>query len=286
MATNAGGGYSRWKDLAVTRWREDATCDGWGTFCYLRDAATGALWSSAYQPTRRPSKKYEAIFVQGRAEYRRRDEDIDAHTEIAVSPEDDVEVRRVTLTNLSPQTRTIELTSYAEVVLAPPERRPCAPGLQQSVRADRDSPRLAGHSVHAPSARARREAAMDVPSDDHARHRRRATRPTKQTGPRSSVAAAPSPTRLAFDELAPLSNTDGAVLDPIVAIRQGVVIESDTSANWHIISGVAETRAAALALIAKYRDPSFAARAFEMAWSHSQTRAAPGADDRSRGPVV
>jgi hypothetical protein len=118
MATNAGGGYSRWKDLAVTRWREDATCDGWGTFCYLRDVATGALWSSAYQPTGRPSTKYEAIFVQGRAEYRRRDEDIDAHTEIAVSPEDDVEVRRVTLTNLAPQTRTIELTSYAEVVLA------------------------------------------------------------------------------------------------------------------------------------------------------------------------
>ena len=81
--------------------------------------ATGAVWSSAYQPTRRSAKKYEAIFVQGRAEYRRRDADIDAHTEIAVSPEDDVEVRRVTLTNLAPQTRTIELTSYAEVVLAP-----------------------------------------------------------------------------------------------------------------------------------------------------------------------
>ena len=119
MATNAGGGYSRWQDLAVTRWREDATCDGWGTFCYLRDVATGALWSTAYQPTRRLSKKYEAIFVQGRAEYRRRDEEIDAHTEIAVSPEDDVEVRRVTLTNLASATRTIELTSYAEVVIAP-----------------------------------------------------------------------------------------------------------------------------------------------------------------------
>src|SRR5690606_31773589 len=102
MATNAGGGYTRWKDLAVTRWREDATTDGWGTFCYLRDTGTGALWSSAYQPTRRWSDHYEAIFVQGRAEYRRRDEEIDSHTEIAVSPEDDVEVRRVTLTNLSP----------------------------------------------------------------------------------------------------------------------------------------------------------------------------------------
>jgi cyclic beta-1,2-glucan synthetase len=51
MVTNAGGGYSRWKDLAVTRWREDATCDPWGAFCYLRDVTSGAFWSTAYQPT-------------------------------------------------------------------------------------------------------------------------------------------------------------------------------------------------------------------------------------------
>jgi cellobiose phosphorylase len=73
-----------------------------------------------------------------------------------------------------------------------------------------------------------------------------------------------------LDEVGPLSNTDGSVLDPIVAIRRGVVIDPDTSANWHIISGMAPTRAAALALIDKYREPSFAARAFDMAWSHSQ----------------
>ena len=119
MATNAGGGYSRWKGLAVTRWREDATRDCWGSFCYLRDVATGRFWSTAYQPTLRASKSYEAIFVPGRAEYRRRDEELDTHTEVSVSPEDDVEVRRVTITNRSASTRTIELTSYAEIVIAP-----------------------------------------------------------------------------------------------------------------------------------------------------------------------
>jgi cyclic beta-1,2-glucan synthetase len=46
MLTNAGGGYSRWKDLAVTRWREDGTCDNWGTFCYIRDVASGNFWSN------------------------------------------------------------------------------------------------------------------------------------------------------------------------------------------------------------------------------------------------
>ena len=70
--SNAGGGYSRWRDLAVTRWREDATRDCWGTFIYLRDVATGEFWSAAYQPTLRATKSYEAIFTQARAEFRQR----------------------------------------------------------------------------------------------------------------------------------------------------------------------------------------------------------------------
>ncbi|HEX2710135.1 MAG TPA: glucoamylase family protein, partial [Candidatus Deferrimicrobium sp.] len=120
MITNAGGGYSRWKDTAVTRWREDGTCDNWGTFCYIRDTASGEFWSSAYQPTLKKPEKYEAIFSEARVEFRRRDHEFDTHTEIAVSPEDDAEVRRVRIVNRSPSRRTIEITSYAEVVLASP----------------------------------------------------------------------------------------------------------------------------------------------------------------------
>jgi cyclic beta-1,2-glucan synthetase len=86
MATHAGGSTSRWRDLAVTRWREDATADGWGTFIYLRDRDNGKYWSTAHQPTLRRADHYEAIFVQARAEYRRRDQAIEAHTEISVSP--------------------------------------------------------------------------------------------------------------------------------------------------------------------------------------------------------
>ena len=269
MVTNAGGGYSRWNDLAVTRWREDATCDGWGLYCYLRDTASGALWSTAYQPTRRSSKRFEAIFVQGRAEFRRRDDDIDSHTEIAVSPEDDVEVRRVTLLNLSARVRTIELTSYAEVVIAPLMDDLAHPAfsnlfVQTEILADRSAilctrrPRSAEEQppwlVHllttqgTPAGKASYET-------DRARFIGRG---------RTVVRPA------AFDEVAPLANGAGPVLDPIVAIRQGAVIQPDTSANFHVITGIAATREAALALIDRYRDPSSAARAFEMAWSHNQ----------------
>src|SRR5476649_1124678 len=86
MVTSAGGGYSRWKDLALTRWCEDATCDNWGAFCYIRDAASGDFWSTTHQPTLQRADVYEAVFSEGRAEFRRRDQDIETHTEIAVSP--------------------------------------------------------------------------------------------------------------------------------------------------------------------------------------------------------
>src|SRR5581483_5613783 len=68
MVTNTGGGYSRWKELAVTRWREDSTCDDRGTFCYIRDVASGEFWSTAHQPALKKSARYEAIFSEGRAE--------------------------------------------------------------------------------------------------------------------------------------------------------------------------------------------------------------------------
>jgi hypothetical protein len=101
MLSNAGGGYSRWKNIALTRWREDSTCDNWGTFCFIRDLETNSSWSTAFQPTLKQGDNYEAVFSQGRAEFRRKDLSFETHTEIIVSPEDDIELRRVHLTNKS-----------------------------------------------------------------------------------------------------------------------------------------------------------------------------------------
>ena len=84
--TNAGGGYSRWRDLAVTRWREDATRDCWGAFIYLRDPATGEFWSVAYQPTLRPTEHYEVIFAGARAEYRQRQGDLEKISVRSIPP--------------------------------------------------------------------------------------------------------------------------------------------------------------------------------------------------------
>ena len=166
MVTNAGGGYSRWQDLAVTRWREDSTRDPWGTFCYLRDVSTegesGAAWSTAHQPTLARGQGYEAIFSEGRAEFRRRDGDFDTHTEIVVSPEDDIELRRVRITNRSAAPRapsakclprappaTIAATSSSRST--PWSRRgPCTPGGPCSARPTPFEPRLMSSFVRGP----------------------------------------------------------------------------------------------------------------------------------------
>jgi len=272
MATNAGGGYSRWRDLAVTRWREDATSDCWGTFLYVRDRDSGRYWSTAYQPTLRRADHYEAIFVQARAEYRRRDQGIEAHTEISVSPEDDVEIRRVTLTNLSSRTRSIEVTSYAEVVLAPlngdlAHRSFSNLFVQTEILPDRQAilcrrrSRTPGepvpwmfHLLAAPGAVA------DEPSYETDR--------AKFIGRGRTVA---NPVVLdSPDRSSTLSNTDGSVLDPIVAIRRTITLLPDESATVQIISGIADTRETALAILEKYCDRHFVERAFEMAWFQSQ----------------
>ena len=99
--STAGGGYSHRGDLAVTRWREDATRDCWGTFIYLRDIATGDYWSAAHQPTLKSAEQNDVIFAGATAEFRRRQNGVEAITQIWVSPEDDLEVRRVVLTNRS-----------------------------------------------------------------------------------------------------------------------------------------------------------------------------------------
>ena len=119
MVTNVGSGQSSQGDLAIPRWREDVTRDDWGQFLYLRDLASDEVWSAGYQPVRREADEYEVIYSADKAEIRRVDGDVETHLEITVSPESPAEIRRVKLTNHGSAPRSIELTSYLELALAP-----------------------------------------------------------------------------------------------------------------------------------------------------------------------
>ncbi len=265
--TNAGGGYSMWRDVAITRRREDPTSDAGAQYVYLRDPWSSRVWSATHQPVCQEPDQFEATFDLDKITFRRRDTDIETQLEITVSSEDDVEVRRLTITNRSAHTREIEVTSYAEIVLVRPEDDfahpafgklfietefdPQSAGLLFSRRprgAD-ESPLVGFHvlGVHGP----RLGGAVEWETD-RARFIGRGRSPANP---------------IVLDGRA-LSGTSGAVLDPIGALRERIRLPPGARVRVAFATGVAPDRTAALALARKYRDGSAAARAFSMAFTH------------------
>ncbi|MEO5674229.1 MAG: glucoamylase family protein, partial [Chitinophagales bacterium] len=269
MITNAGGGYSRWRDIALTRWREDTTCDNRGSFCYIRDLQAGAFWSTTHQPTLRAASHYEAIFSQGRIEFRRTDNEIELHTEIVVSPEDNVEIRRVHIKNHSRSSRKIEITSYSEVVIAlhvTDDAHPAFSNLfvqtellqnQHAIicsrrpRSKDESPPWVFHLM--------KLAEGDADNISYETDR------DKFIGRGNSVA-----NPKAMHQLEPLSNSQGSVLDPIISIQYRITIGEEETAIIDIVTGIAEIRSDCQALVNKYQDHNFRKRAFELSWTYSE----------------
>jgi cyclic beta-1,2-glucan synthetase len=266
--TAAGGGYSRLHEQAITRWREDGTRDCWGSFCYLRDKESGEYWSASQQPTSHVPDTYEVIYSQGRAEYRRTDGKLESQMEISVSPEDDIELRRITLINRGNKPRTIELTSYAEVVLAKPAADAAAPAFSNLfVQTQLVRPRQAILCTRRPRDRDEKPLWMLHVMTVHGKALGETSYETsrEQFIGRGRTTANP----LAMERDA-LTDSEGAVLDPIVSIRNTVVIGPDETVRINIVTGAAQTEETALALIDKYHDPRIASRVFELAWTQSQ----------------
>ncbi|MHB8898239.1 MAG: GH36-type glycosyl hydrolase domain-containing protein [Thermoguttaceae bacterium] len=270
MVTNAGGGYSRWQDLALTRWREDSTRDNWGTFFYVKDVKSGNTWSTTWQPWCEPLDRYEVTYSQGIAEFRSVKDQIEAYTRMAVSPEDDIEVRRITLTNFSRSSRSVEVTSYAEVVLLDPRsesHHPVYHGLFVGTELLRPKaailctrrPRSAEEHwpclLHSVMVRGQvGDQALSFETD-RARFIGRGRTPANP---------------VALDKAGPLSDSAGHVLDPVVAIRRRIRLRPGETIVVDAITGVAQDREAAVALLDKYQDHRLAERVFDVAWTQSQ----------------
>jgi len=269
MLTQAGGGYSRWRDLALTRWHSDSTCDNSGPCCYIRDVESGERWNNAWQPLGAPADRYRASFTDAGVVFTRTQGTLEIKTQIVVSPEDDIELRRVTLLNRGRKARSVELTTYAEVVLAP-------------AASDRAHPAFSNLFVQ-----------TELLTEDEAILCQRRPRSPDEVTPclfhmmvvhgRTQQTASFETDRAIFlgrgndtgnaamsRYSGPLSNSAGAVLDPIMAVRQPVTLLPGQSVTVDIVYGVTESRALSIQLLEKYRDQPIADRVFELAWSHSQ----------------
>ncbi len=269
MVTNSGGGYSRWNNIAVTRWHEDSALENEGTFLYLRDMKTGEYWSSAYEPSLLKSGNYEAIFSRSWAEFKRRDHHIETHTKIAVSPEDDIELRRVTVTNRSRTRRYIEITSYAEVVLNYPSDDNAHKTFSNLFV---QTEIIRSHQAIICTRRPRSEKdAFPYMLHMMAVHGNTTEGATYETDRNKFVGRCNTLDRpLILQNWNDLSGSEGPVLDPIVSIRCRIELENDESATIDYITGICEGREPARALMEKYRDRNLADRVFDLAWTNGQ----------------
>ena len=248
MITAAGSGYSRWRDVAVTRWQEDPTCDRWGSYVFLRDMRGGKVWSAGYQPSGATPDHYAADFSEGLAKIIRQDGTITTTLELTVASEYDAEVRRVSIANHGSQVREIELTSYAEIALAPQAADDEHPAYSKlfvetefvaeagAILATRRRGSPGNTQLWAAHlAVVEGETISDVQFEtDRARFLGRGR------GVRTPIAMSGGAT---------LSNTAGAVLDPIFSIRRQLRIPPGTTARMEFWTLVAPSRDEALVLV-------------------------------------
>jgi cyclic beta-1,2-glucan synthetase len=269
VVTNSGGGASFCQGRVVTRHREDATRDPGGHFTYLRDVRSGAVWSATHHPVAAEADDYLVTFLPEKATFSMRRDDIASVLDIAVSSEDDVEVRRLALTNRGDRPRELEITSYAEVVLASAvddlahpafgklfvetEYLPERSALLCHRRArSADEPAL--WAVHVLSLEGRAQGPLEWETDR-----------ARFLG-RGRSAADPQ----ALDGRS-LSGTTGVVLDPVLSLRLRVRLAPGGFLRLSFATAMAPSRDAALALAAKYREPSAASRAFALAFAHARS---------------
>lgn len=269
LITNSGGGFSRYGNLAVTRWRQDSTRDNYGQWCYVKDLSTGHVWSTAHQPSSTEPQWYRVLFASDRITFIRRDGDIDTVTEIAVASDDAAEVRRIILTNRSLQAREIELTSYSEVVLAPPDADRAHPAFQNlfvqtefhegkaallATRRPRSATEAAIWCAHVVACGPESIGKVTCETDR-----------AKFVGRGRSVRNA-----AALDEGAELTGTVGAVLDPIFSLRVKIRIPPGGSAHVAFTTFVTEQKERAIELADLYHDPYSARRALDLSWAQAQ----------------
>jgi len=268
ILTNSGGGYLRWADLNVTRWSVDATCDAPGAVCYIRDLESGTFWSGTHLPVRTPERRYTLSFTPDKAEFRRRSGPCETITEIAISAEDDAEVRRVTLVNTSRKACRLELTSYLELALAPHRVDGAHPAFNKLFIETEWLPGcqalVAHRRLRAPDEKPVWAAHLLVPESLSTADSLEFETDRAQFLGRGRTMENPVALKRS------LTGSFGAVLDPIFSLRRQVELFPNQRFQFALVTAVAGSREAVIALVERYSEFHVCARSFETAWTHSQ----------------
>ncbi|KGM97083.1 NdvB [Clostridium botulinum] len=268
MITNSGSGYGKREDMTIYRWKKDVTLDASGMFFYVKDIKNDYYWSTTYEPCKKENDSYEVIFSQYKAEFKNKEEDILAYTEITVSNEDDAEIRRITLTNNGNEPKVLEITSYCEVTLAPFDADIVHPAFSnlfirteflqelECVIANR-RPRAKGQrKPHAMQCITIDGEALGVAQYETSR--------VNFIGRDRNLV-----NPIAMEHDMQLKNSEGAVLDPIISIRKRIKIEPGKSCRIAFTTAVTDSREDCVELAKKYREFTNVDRAFDLAYNQN-----------------
>lgn len=267
MMANSGAGFSRFQEMMISRWHADVTRENWGMYFYIQNLNAGNLWSATYQPLLYAGDEYQVTATPDKIEYQRKDGNIHTRTTVVVSPEDPVEIRRISLSNYSQHSRTLEITSYFEVVLAPLQDDLAHPAFSNlfiqtefannalfATRRTRSPEQKQTWLMHVVNVEGVFAGTLQYETD----RARFIGRGRNLQHP------------LALEPNQPLSNTVGAVLDPMMSLRQRVLIKPGQTVHLSFVVGVAESKERAIYLAGKYQEYSAVQRAIELAWTYSQ----------------
>ncbi|NLI92861.1 MAG: glycosyl transferase family 36 [Peptococcaceae bacterium] len=266
MITLSGSGYSQYNDIHVTRWREDPTVDMYGTFIYVQNLNSGNVWSVTSKPFDHPGDDYKVTCFPNNVRYSRRDGNILTQTEIFVTPEDPMEVRKVSLTNHSQYSRDIQLTSYLEVVLDQLKADMAHPGFSKlfiqtrfenntliAFRRPRHQDKKKFFAMHTFFFEGEKLGEIEYETDR-----------MKFIGRGRTLA---NPKAMDFNQ--PLSNSAGAVLDPIMSLRLRIRINPGKTVSVYFLTGVGDSKKSVLNLAEEYRSSYLINQAKELAWSQN-----------------
>jgi cyclic beta-1,2-glucan synthetase len=265
LTTQAGGGYTRWQDLQITRWEPDTTLDNAGSFVYLKDIDTGRFWSATFQPTLATPDVYETIFSIDKTEYRREQGPIETHLEITVSPESAAEIRQLRITNHDSVTKHLDVTSYSELLMAKPRHARFDPTFcQRVVETGYDA---SSYSVYA----------VRQPFDSHPNAvcvLQIITAPPKvaatvsfETDRLNFLGANRDTTRPIAMQSDRLGSTVGTTKDPILSMRCRVELPPGESVTVTWTTVISQSISESHAIAATYHTQRGVQRAFELSWA-------------------
>jgi cyclic beta-1,2-glucan synthetase len=268
MIDNSGSGFLFWeKNIALTRWTEDAEQNDYGYYIFIKDLDTEQVWSVGFQPTKVQPDFYEVVYGPEKVEFSRKDHGIFLKMEITISPEHDMEIRKLTFKNESGRRRRLEITSYGEVVL-------------KNLDADASHRTFSNMFV---------ESSFNADFDSLIFKRRPRSHDDKEVFMAHTVVASSCWSRIQFEtdrahfigrgntihnaqvleKKTALSNTTGSTLDPIFSLRVIVVVDEEKLESISLVTAIAASKEELLQIIPTYYSPYSVARAFELSFAKS-----------------